>query len=431
VARHFLGLYLLIVVTLAAVSWGQDKMLLRSGQETGSDAAQATALYALEARLKDVPQKQWKPALDSFAAEAGAGIELLALKDIAGRHVLDELARGSIAYLQSSTGDWWALKQLDGDYVLAFRSSDSQTRRSPLDWALTVLFYGTIALVIMAWLWPLTRDVRALERAASRFGDKNWVFDAAIKPRSQIFALAQTFRKMALRIDGLIASHKDMSNAVSHEIKTPLARMQFEIELAQQSEDIDQVKASLANVKSDAAAINNLVAATMSYAILERADMKLKLGTHDFAALIPAIAESVRRNCRPGLDVSIEVSAEGHGVVCDLHLIESVVQNLLYNAVRYARREVRVTFGVRDGVNCLGVDDDGPGIPEADRQRVFESFVQLETSAGGKSGFGLGLAIVKRAVEWHGGAANATESPLGGARFSATWPQIRPSVGRA
>jgi signal transduction histidine kinase len=222
-----------------------------------------------------------------------------------------------------------------------------------------------------------------------------------------------------------------MSNAISHEIKTPLARMQFEIELAQQSEDIDQVKASLANVKSDAAAINNLVAATMSYAILERADMKLKLGTHDFAALIPAIAESVRRNCRPGLDVSIEVSAEGHGVVCDLHLIESVVQNLLYNAVRYARREVRVTFGVRDGVNCLRVDDDGPGIPEADRQRVFESFVQLETSAGGKSGFGLGLAIVKRAVEWHGGAANATESPLGGARFSATWPQIRPSVGRA
>ena len=427
-ARHFLGLYLLIVITLAAVSWGQDR-LLRGGQDTASDASQAAALYALEARLRDVPRAQWNQVLAAFAAKAGAGIELLAHKDIAGGHVLEELDRGRIAYLQSSTGDWWALKQLDGDYVLAFRSSDPQPRRSPLEWALTALFYGTIALVIMVWLWPLTRDVRALERAASRFGDKNWVFDVDIKPRSQIFALAQTFRKMALRIDGLIASHKDMSNAVSHEIKTPLARMQFEIELAQQSKDIDQVKASLANIKSDAAAINDLVAATMSYAILERADMRLKLGAYDFRALIPAIAENVRCTSRPGLEVTTEVSARADAVVCDLYLIESVLKNLLYNAARHAKREIRVRFD-GDGANRLMVDDDGPGIPAADRQRVFESFVQLKGSGDKKSGFGLGLAIVRRAVEWHGGEVSATESPLGGARLCAVWPLMRASAER-
>jgi len=70
------------------------------------------------------------------------------------------------------------------------------------------------------------------------------------------------------------------------------------------------------------------------------------------------------------------------------------------------------------------VDDDGPGIPEADRQRVFDSFVQLERQAGRKTGFGLGLAIVKRAVEWHGGQVSISESPHGGARFSVTWPVI-------
>jgi two-component system sensor kinase ParS len=75
-------------------------------------------------------------------------------------------------------------------------------------------------------------------------------------------------------------------------------------------------------------------------------------------------------------------------------------------------------------VNQLFVDDDGPGIPEADRQRVFDTFVQLERVAGRKTGFGLGLAIVKRAVEWHGGQVSVTESPLGGARFCVTWPAM-------
>jgi two-component system sensor kinase ParS len=83
-----------------------------------------------------------------------------------------------------------------------------------------------------------------------------------------------------------------------------------------------------------------------------------------------------------------------------------------------------VAFTSYDGVNRLLVDDDGPGIPQADRSRVFESFVQLERTAGRKTGFGLGLAIVKRAIEWHGGEVSVVESPLGGARFCVTWPAI-------
>jgi signal transduction histidine kinase len=117
--------------------------------------------------------------------------------------------------------------------------------------------------------------------------------------------------------------------------------------------------------------------------------MKLNLGTHDFTTLVPAIADLVRSHSRPELEVGAEAGAGADAVVCDLHLLESVLKNLLYNAARYARREVRVSFAVRDGVNQLTVDDDGPGIPEADRQRVFESFVQLPSSAGRKSGFGL------------------------------------------
>jgi two-component system OmpR family sensor kinase len=279
-----------------------------------------------------------------------------------------------------------------------------------------------MALVIMIWIWPLTRDLRALEKAAAQFGNRNWRFDADIKPRSQIYALAETFRRMAARIDGLIASHKDMSNAVSHEIKTPLARMQFEIELAQQAPSPAQLEKSLGNIKTDIAAINDLVTATLNYAILERADMSLHIGAHDFTALVPAIAEYVRRDARPDIRLCTDVQGDAVSVKCDMHLLETVIRNLLYNAARFARHDMRVTFNVHDGVNQLIVDDDGPGIPAQDRQRVFESFVQLDNPDTKKVGFGLGLAIVKRAMEWHGGQVSISQSPQGGARVCAEWP---------
>jgi two-component system OmpR family sensor kinase len=424
-ARHFLVLYVLIVLTLAAVSWGQDKLLQAYGvQDTADDRGLEVALYALQGQLQSVPTEQWRRFVAGVAAATGADIELLATPDITGRETLDKLKRGKIAYLQAAAGESWAMKQLDAGHVLAFKSATVEPQRGALEWAITMAFYAAIALVLMIWIWPLTRDLRALERAAARFGNKNWAFDADIKPGSQIYALAETFRKMAARIDGLIASHKDMSNAVSHEIKTPLSRMQFEIEFAQQAHGEAEMKASLSRIKSDIAAIDELVSATLSYAILERADMALNLGAHNLTALVPAIADYVKRDVRPDIRMSAEAHGDTDHVVCDAHLIETVLKNLLYNAARYAKAEVRVTFAVQDGVNRLLVDDDGPGIAAPDRQRVFDSFVQLAQPKGKKTGFGLGLAIVRRAIEWHGGEVVVAESPLGGARFCASWPTL-------
>jgi two-component system, OmpR family, sensor kinase len=424
-ARHFLGLYLLIVFTLAIVSWGQDKLLQAySGGDAPEDKPIAIAMATLADRLHGEPQPAWRQTLTRLATRTGTDMELFATDDIAGGATLAKLERGEIAYMEAADGDSWALTRLDGDHVLAIKSAGPTAQRGWLEWSLTMLFYATIALVLMIWIWPLTRDLRALEKAAARFGNRNWSFDAPIKPHSQIYPLAQTFRRMAARIDGLIASHKDMSNAVSHEIKTPLSRMKFEIELAQQAASVEEVHRSLEHIKTDIAAINDLVTATLSYAILERADVSLNIEAHNFTTLVPAIAESVGRDARPDIQISTNVQPGATGVRCDVHLMETVLKNLLYNATRYAKHSISVTVTCEDGVNRVLVDDDGPGIPEADRQRVFESFVQLERTAGRKTGFGLGLAIVKRAIEWHGGQVSIAQSPLGGARFCVTWPVI-------
>jgi two-component system OmpR family sensor kinase len=427
-ARHFLPLYVLILLTLAAVSWGQDKILqIYGNRDSADDRSLGIAVAILQSQMQEGSVSEWKHFIADTAAKSGVEMELFTREEITGSETLGKLERGAIAYMQAAGGESWALKQLNEQYILAVKSAEPNAQRGPVDWLLTLAFYALIALVIMIWIWPLTRDLRALEKAAAQYGNKNWSFPAAFNRRSQIYPLAETFRKMAARIDGLIASHRDMSNAVSHEIKTPLARMQFEIEVAQQAPTASEVKTSLTNIKTDIAAIDDLVTATLNYAILERADMSLNIGAYDLTTLIPAITEDVRRNTRPEIQMSAEVHGSAGNVNCDIHLIESALRNLLSNASRYAKREVRVTFNSHDGVNELLVDDDGPGIPESDRSRAFESFVQLDQARNEKTGFGLGLAIVKRAVEWHDGEVVISDSPLGGARFCATWPVKTPS----
>lgn len=422
--RHFLGLYVLIVVTLAVVSWGQDRILAFYGSPGApADKSVRVAAAALAAQLHAVPPAQWRSIVSDLSRRSGVDMELFTTADIAGPATLQKLARGDTVYMQGSKGRVWSLRQVDGANIVAIESAVLSTHRSALDWLLTLLFYAAIALVLMLWIWPLARDLRDLERAAAHFGDRNWSFEASIKPHSQIYPLAQTFRRMAERIDRLIGSHKDMSNAVSHEIKTPLARMQFEIELAQQARSRAEVEGPLRNIKADIEAIDDLVRATLEYAILDRADVTLNIGPHDFTILIPAIADYVRRDTRPEVLIGTQVQEDAHQVLCDVHLMESVLKNLLYNAVRYAKREVAVTFRRGTSGYELLVEDDGPGIPESERERVFDSFVRLERDiTKKKKNYGLGLAIVKRAVEWHHGRVSIASSMLGGTRVCITWP---------
>src|SRR5262249_203565 len=136
--------------------------------------------------------------------------------------------------------------------------------------------------------------------------------------------------------------------------------------------------------------------------------------------------ESVRRGAREGLKIECDVDSGATRVECDVHLIETVVRNLLGNALRHARESIRVSFRLEGQASyCLCVEDDGPGIPESDRERVFDSFVQLGSRTGEKTGFGLGLAIVKRIVEWHSGTAHIDRSSaLGGARVVVRWASM-------
>ena len=221
-----------------------------------------------------------------------------------------------------------------------------------------------------------------------------------------------------------------MTNAMSHEIKTPLARMRFEIEMARTAGDSKRLAAHLSHLDSDVAELDAFITAMLDYAILERAEVALNVREHDLTLILPAVVETFRRSAHEGPSIRCEVSPAATRVRCDAHLMETVVRNLLYNAVRYAQKEIHVTFSVlRDGQYRLSVEDDGPGIPEADRARVFDSFVQLDEPGRRKTGYGLGLAIVKRIVDWHGGKVTVYQSGLRGAGFAVTWRPTEIALG--
>lgn len=419
--RHFLGLFLLIIATLAVASWAQDRILSGRSNALASDETLKLATQLLRKELSSVPEADWHGYIASALTGSEATLEMFGNQEIVGEGTMESMRKGEIVHLKAGSNEMWSMQQFDATHVLALKST--LEHRDALDWAVTLGFYGLIALVLMLWLWPLARDLRDLEKATARFGDRNWNFNVKPKPHSAIHRLSEAFRRMAARIDELVSSHKDMTNALSHEIKTPLARMQFELDFAQKAADIVPMKKSLENIKGDVEAINKLVKATLDYAILERAELELNFAHHDFTQILPALVDESRRDSPENLKIRLEVAPGATHVRCDIHLIEAILKNLLNNARRYAHRQIAVAFSSEAGMNRLVVEDDGPGIPEAQQARVFESFVKLDRTPGKEARFGLGLAIVKRAAEWHEGQVALSRSTLGGARFEVSWPE--------
>jgi len=231
------------------------------------------------------------------------------------------------------------------------------------------MFYALIALVLMFWIWPLTRDLRVLREGRSAI----WQPQLALRRRDQAalpdLSAGTDLPQNGRRIDGLIASHKDMSNAVSHEIKTPLSRMQFEIELAQQAHSMAEVKPRWPH-QDRYRCINGLVKGDLGLRDPERADLALNLAGHDFTRLIPAIVESVRHDAKPDIAIAANVQNGADHVVCDIHLFETVLKTCFYNASAMPRGRINVTFISREGLNELLVEDDGPEFRRRSAARI-------------------------------------------------------------
>ena len=237
--------------------------------------------------------------------------------------------------------------------------------------------------------------------------------------RDEIRRLAQTMNEMLGRLEDSRSRQQQFVADASHELRSPLASIRQTAEVARAHPGALPEGELVDAVLEESARMQRLVEQLL---LLTRADEGVvSRATHDVDLDDLALAEA-RRVGRSGLDVETTGVAAGR-VRGDQTALAQVVRNLVDNAARHADEAMSVT--VREGgagVELI-VEDDGPGIPEDQRRRVFERFVRLdEARARDSGGSGLGLAIVKEIVAAHGGSVAVSSSDLGGARFVVRLP---------
>ncbi|HEX5792061.1 MAG TPA: ATP-binding protein [Rheinheimera sp.] len=279
----------------------------------------------------------------------------------------------------------------------------------------TLLFFVLLAIAVALWLWPVARDIRALQLSLQQFSADS---DTSLQlpARSFIAPIAQSFQQMSAQIRELLKLQREMTQAVSHELRTPIARLSFALEMAQQLPEQER-QLMLQDVKE----LQKLVDEILDYARLETGQLPLQMQHIDLTELIANVQEKLT----PLPGASIMLKLPPHAMLYgDGHYLERALQNLLVNAKKYAATQICLTLSQQKQYWQIEVEDDGPGIPEPLRQDILKPFFRAEASRNKQAGgFGLGLAIVQRVVLWHQGKISVTDSTLGGARFVLWLPQ--------
>lgn len=289
--------------------------------------------------------------------------------------------------------------------------------------ALALVGFGVYMLVK-----PLENRLSALEKAVLRIRGGDLNARAPVEGADAIGQLAGTLNGMTEHIQRLLTAQKELTRAVSHELRTPVARIRFGLEMMIDAANDEQRLKTADAIDNDIEQLDKLIDEILTYSKLEEGTPVLDFVMIDIDKLLRRLESESQALAgkkqviykAPNLPEERRL-AEG-----EERYIHRVVQNLVGNALRYARSQVVISFSVMGDVFRIDVEDDGPGIPEADRKRVFQPFTRLDDSRTRASGgYGLGLSIVARIAYWHGGRARVGESELGGAKFSFLWPRLQ------
>ncbi len=283
-----------------------------------------------------------------------------------------------------------------------------------------------ISLGVYALIFPLERKLQLIQVGVNEVSEGNLDIQVQVIGQDEIARLSATFNAMTSHIKRLIESQRELTRAVSHELRTPVARIRFAVDMLADTNDEDSRFKQRDFIDEDIESLNGLIDEILTYAKLEEGSPKLDLETVNLKELIEQI---VRETNALGKDIKIVGNPPSAKVtaIADRRYLHRVIQNLAGNALRYAETTIVISAGVKKGDAFVMVEDDGHGISEADREKVFIPFSRLDDSRTRASGgYGLGLSIVSRIAFWFNGNMAVDESPeLGGARFAMTWP-IKP-----
>ena len=303
-----------------------------------------------------------------------------------------------------------------GGFTLQIGFSPERRDVEPLSVAL-VIFGAGAAIVLAASLLivqRITRPLDAVAESARRFRGASYLEPLPETGPKELVTLAHSFNTMAQEISALIANRTTLLAGISHDLRTPLARMRLAVELLPEDTDPKLVARFSRNLDD----MEALLATTLQFA--------RGLSLEDVAEidLGPFLEDLVAHAEDPAPELEWH-GPEAPRVRVDAGALRRVLENLLANARLYAEGERVVRVRVKEKKVLIEILDRGPGIPEEERARIFQPFYRLERSRNqGTGGSGLGLAIVKQLCEAQGWTIQAASRPEGGAVFTLAVPRL-------
>ena len=290
--------------------------------------------------------------------------------------------------------------------------------------SITLISMFLISLGVYALIFPLERKLQLIQSGITKVREGKLNTKVKVVGEDEIAHLAATFNSMTEHIRRLIESQRELTRAVSHELRTPVARIRFAVDMLADTDDYEDRMSQRDYIDQDIESLNGLIDEILTYAKLEEGSPKMDWEDVDLQELVSQIARETNALGKP---VTVKVGNVQKGVFAqaDRRYLHRVLQNLAGNATRYAESTIIISAGLEKNEAFISVEDDGQGIPEKDREKVFIPFARLDDSRTRASGgYGLGLSIVSRIAFWFNGRMSVDESPtLGGARFIMKWPK--------
>lgn len=307
-------------------------------------------------------------------------------------------------------GDFkFGVRQSDGRWLVVepkptFRLDSWQQR------ILLILLLSVIAVTPLAWLFArrLSQPITAFADAAERLGKDPRTPPLNLSGSTEVVAAASAFNMMQERLRRYVEDRTAMVGAIAHDLRTPLTRLKFRIEAAP-----DDIRPKLA---ADIDQMEAMIAATLGFVRdTNRPAERTKL---ELASLLESVMDEAAET---GGDATVE-QAEKTVIEGDPVALKRLVQNLVENALKYGGA-ARGRVYADDGMAIIEIDDDGPGVPPAELERVFEPFYRGEPSRNRETGgMGLGLAVVRSLARAHGGDVTLVNRQDGGLRASVRLP---------
>jgi len=404
-----------LVISLAVFLLIGDSVIGKSAGENFTQVNQVLFRQAIEAYQSGGPAK-----LDSYMHDLNRRVGIrFHISDASGHDLVtgedhSKLIRASVGkerpYRREHNRLTMGLRSDEGRYIwLATSVGPSTILFAPF----YILLLATV--VVLYWLVTMyiTRPVRQLANVVDRFGAGELTARATPRSKDEIGNLSRSFNAMAERIHTLLTTERQLLQDVSHELRSPLARLTFEAEMVRSTMDRD---AAATRLRHEIERLSELVGTLidMARAEGESGEIEIKaLCLNDLLLVTAADSEVEAQAAGCNIDVNApeETNLQGNA-----ELLRRAIENVLRNAIRYAPPESAVEVRLEREANCarITIRDYGPGIPEQLRARIFDPFFRADASRDERTGgLGLGLAIARRAVRVHHGDITAVNASPG------------------